>query len=285
MTGGARRAGADPGASPTSAGTRTSASTGAGRHPTEVGGVAHQAPQPEEAAVQAAAVEEAAAEAAAAGGPASGVAEADAAGAAEPGDGTGVEANGAAAEAVEAGEAGAATTDPAEAGAAESGGATVEDGGPGDEALADSVADLERLRQERDEFLDALRRLQADFENYRKRVQRQQDESVARAAEQLVAALLPALDAFELAAEHLVGDEQVSPGGLLQAAALLRDILAKEGVDRIGEAGDPFDPTAHEAVEHVADDGGDGPVVEAVLRAGYRYRGRTIRPAMVKVRG
>jgi molecular chaperone GrpE len=149
----------------------------------------------------------------------------------------------------------------------------------------DVAAELARLRQERDEYLDALRRLQADFENYRKRVQRQQDESVARAAERLVAALLPALDAFDLAAEHLVGDEHVSPGGLLQAAALLQDILAKEGVERVGEAGDPFDPTAHEAVEHVEDEGGEGPVVDTVLRAGYRYQGRTVRPAMVKVRG
>ncbi len=154
------------------------------------------------------------------------------------------------------------------------------------EPVAVSAAELGELKRERDDYLDALRRLQADFENYRKRVQRQQDEAVARAAEQLVGALLPALDAFELAAEHLVGDEEVSPGGLLQAAALLRDILAKEGVERLGEVGDRFDPTAHEAVEHVTDDApGEGPVVEAVLRAGYRYRGRTIRPAMVKVRG
>lgn len=144
---------------------------------------------------------------------------------------------------------------------------------------------MDELRSERDEYLDALRRLQADFENYRKRVQRQQEESVARAVERLVTALLPALDAFDLAAEHLVGDEQVSPGGLLQAASLLRDALAKEGLERVGEPGDPFDPNAHEAVEHTADGDGDGPVVEAVLRAGYRYNGRTVRPAMVKVRG
>lgn len=154
--------------------------------------------------------------------------------------------------------------------------------GPDDLGADDPVG---QLRVERDEYLDALRRLQADFENYRKRVQRQQEEVVARAGERLVAALLPALDAFDLAAEHLVGDEQVSPGGLLQAAALLRDTLAKEGLERVGEPGDPFDPNAHEAVEHTADESGQGPVVDAVLRSGYRYNGRTVRPAMVRVRG
>jgi molecular chaperone GrpE len=144
---------------------------------------------------------------------------------------------------------------------------------------------LEVACRQRDEYLDALRRLQADFENYRKRVQRQQDESLSRAAERLVSALLPALDAFDLAAAHLVGDEQASPGGLLQAVGLLRDTLAKEGLEQIGAAGDPFDPTAHEAVDHVDDDGGDGPTIDTVLRSGYRFGGRVVRPAMVKVRG
>jgi molecular chaperone GrpE len=148
--------------------------------------------------------------------------------------------------------------------------------------LAEQLAVAQR---ERDEYLDALRRLQADFENYRKRVQRQQEDVILRAMERLVAAMLPALDAFELAEEHLVGDEAVSPGGLLQAVALLRDTLAKEGLERIGAVGDAFDPTAHEAVEHAPDGDGQGPVVEVVLRPGYRFRGRMVRPAMVKVRG
>lgn len=139
--------------------------------------------------------------------------------------------------------------------------------------------------RQRDEYLDALRRLQADFENYRKRVQRQQEESISRAGDRLVLSILPALDAFDLAAAHLVGDDQASPGGFIQAAALLRDTLAKEGLEQVGEVGDPFDPTAHEAVEHVEDGGESGPRIDTVLRAGYRFGGRVIRPAMVKVRG
>ena len=159
--------------------------------------------------------------------------------------------------------------------------------GAGAEAVeAGAGADeLAVVTRERDEYLDALRRLQADFDNFRKRVQRQQQDVVARAAEQVVTALLPALDAFDLAESHLAGDESVSPGGLLQAAALLRDTLAKEGLERVAEAGDLFDPTAHQAVEHVEGDGEDGPLVDTVLRPGYRWKGRVVRPAMVKVRG
>ena len=153
------------------------------------------------------------------------------------------------------------------------------------EAEAEADDELAAVTRERDEYLDALRRLQADFDNFRKRVQRQQQDVVARAAEQVVAALLPALDAFDLAESHLSGDESVSPGGLLQAAALLRDTLAKEGLARVGEGGDLFDPTAHQAVEHVEGGGEDGPLVDTVLRPGYRWKGRVIRPAMVKVRG
>jgi molecular chaperone GrpE len=83
---------------------------------------------------------------------------------------------------------------------------------------------------------------------------------------------------------------------LLQAAGLVDDALAKEGLERIDDAGAPFDPTVHDAVEHAAAAAGDtpgtaagpvvaGPVVAEVLRPGYRWKGRVIRPAMVRVRG
>jgi molecular chaperone GrpE len=154
-------------------------------------------------------------------------------------------------------------------------------------AVEDDLADVvTATRRERDEYLDALRRLQADFENYRKRVQRQQEDMTARAADGFVTDLLPALDAFELAVDHLSGDEGSSPSGLLQATTLLQDILEKQGLERVGQAGEAFDPTAHDAVEHVeATESDTGPVVDAVLRSGFRWKGRVIRPAMVRVRG
>ena len=150
-------------------------------------------------------------------------------------------------------------------------------GAPGDEDSLDTV------RRARDEYLDMVRRVQADFENYK-----QQTDLVERAGENLVARLLPALDAFDLARAHLSDEENASGGvkALLQAAGLVTDALAKDGLERIDDPGAPFDPTVHDAVEHApAEDGAESGVVADVLRAGYRWKGRVIRPAMVRVRG
>lgn len=113
---------------------------------------------------------------------------------------------------------------------------------PGGDELIRSV------EAERDEYLDALRRLQADFENYRKRVAKQQLEEADRAARSLVDKLLPVLDVLDLAAAHL-GDPTSDDGrALVQATALLNDVLTKEGLERIDPIGEPFDPSLHEAV-------------------------------------
>ncbi|MFZ0665116.1 MAG: nucleotide exchange factor GrpE [Acidimicrobiales bacterium] len=198
----------------------------------------------------------------------------------------------------------------------------------------DGPEEIVRLAKERDEVLDTLRHLQADFENYKKRVERQSQELRDRANERLVEALLPALDAFGMARAHL-SDSDASPEtkALLQAASLFESALQKEGLERIVAEGVPFDPSSHEAVDHVAADhvaadhvsagnvsagnvsadgagsesdiaegeivgdgpdvsetsdaGGShaGPTVDAVFRPGYVWKGRVIRPAMVRVRG
>jgi molecular chaperone GrpE len=153
-------------------------------------------------------------------------------------------------------------------------------------AAVDERGEAER---ERDEYLDALRRLQADFENYRKRVERQFEELAARGVSALVGRLLPVLDALDLAEDHLLaetpndGAVSAETKALVQARALLLDTLGKEGLERVGAAGEAFDPTVHDAVAHA--DGEGGPTVDEVLRAGYRWRGQVLRPAMVKVRG
>lgn len=142
-------------------------------------------------------------------------------------------------------------------------------------------ASVEAVAAQRDEYLDALRRLQADFENYKKRVLKQQTEHLERAAEALVVKLLPVLDAVDLAVAH-AGD---SPEGKVVGpiATSLVDVLGKEGLERIDPLGQPFDPNQHDAVAH--EEGGDEPEVSEVLRAGYRWKGRVLRPAMVKVKG
>jgi len=156
--------------------------------------------------------------------------------------------------------------------------------GPADEADPREV-----LTRERDEYLLALQRTQADFENYRKRIARQQEEQAARAAQHLVDKLLPVLDALDLAENHLKASVDVGEGAkaLHASRAMLMDILAREGLERVDQPEVPFDPAVHDAVAHAEGDGGPGgeTVVDEVMRSGYRWKGQVLRPAMVRVRG
>lgn len=144
--------------------------------------------------------------------------------------------------------------------------------------LAPEPDPIAQLAKERDEFKDALVRLQADFENYKKRILKQQTEHLERAAEALVDKLLPVLDTADLALAHGGGEE------VKQVTAALTAALEREGLERIDPIGSQFDPTLHDAVAHEPSDGGEQVVVE-VMRAGYRWKGRVLRPALVKVRG
>ncbi len=143
------------------------------------------------------------------------------------------------------------------------------------ELEAQLLEDMDRLQSERNDYLDQLLRTRADFDNYRKRILKQQSEHQERAAESLVVKLLDALDTFELAVAHGQGFEQVHE--------MLVMTLSKEGLERIDPAGEMFDPNEADAVAH--EDGDGGPVVAEVLRPGYRWKGRVLRPAMVKVKG
>lgn len=137
------------------------------------------------------------------------------------------------------------------------------------------------------DYLDDLKRLQAEFENYKKQVVRRQTEHLERAAESIVTHLLPVLDAGDRARAH--GAEEAA--GI---AGLLYDTLRKEGLEGLGaQAGDVFDPNLHDAVAHEPADEDEaaegeeapGSVIAEVLREGYRWKGRLIRPAMVRVKG
>ena len=155
-------------------------------------------------------------------------------------------------------------------------------------AASELEADLARLSQlqsERDEYLDTLRRVQAEFENYRKRVIKEQTALVDRATSGLVEQLLPVLDSFELALKNLdsVGSDDIESvrKGVELVYAELVGVLEKAGLSRIEAEGKPFDPNVHEAV--MQEDGDGEPVVTDVLRTGYTLKGRVLRPAMVKV--
>lgn len=144
------------------------------------------------------------------------------------------------------------------------------------QAAADAVeVDLELLLAERAQYLDAYRRAQADFENYRKQAQKRHDDAVVRSLGRFVEGLLPVLDSCDAALSH--GATEVEP-----VLAALYGALSKEGLERIDPKGAPFDPTEAEAVLHDPGEGGEQVVAE-VLRPGYRWRGQVLRPAMVKV--
>ena len=145
------------------------------------------------------------------------------------------------------------------------------------EELASEIAsEIHELSEQRDTYRDIAQRVQADFENYRKRVQAQARDEAERATARLAEALLPVLDATEAA--YLRHPEEVGP--------LLNVLLAelkKQGLEPLNLEDRPFDPNLAEAVAHEPGEGGDVVVAE-VLRSGYRWNGRTLRPAMVRTR-
>jgi molecular chaperone GrpE len=140
-------------------------------------------------------------------------------------------------------------------------------------------------RAEAAEYLDHLKRLKAEFDNYRKRVLKEQTRAVEFATEPIMTRLLEVLDEFELAvmaAERKPEFEQFLRG-VEMVYAKLKEILRAEGLEAIDAQGKPFDPEVHEALLQ-SDDAGEGePFVSDVLRTGYRLKGRVLRPAGVKV--
>lgn len=155
----------------------------------------------------------------------------------------------------------------------------VDDGAPpAPISVEDLVVDLERVSNERDEYLDSLRRVQAEFENYRKAVAKREADAIARANNGLVTEMLPVLDACDSAIAN--GAADVEP-----VRTSLIDALTKQGLERFDPHGEPFNPEQHEAVMHEEGEGEDGPVVAEVLRVGYAWLGNVVRPAMVRTQG
>jgi molecular chaperone GrpE len=141
---------------------------------------------------------------------------------------------------------------------------------------------LAKTEQERDEYLADLQRVAADFENYRKRVARDQEKLTARAHERLVKELLPVLDdlerALEAAAEH---EEAKLEDGVRLVHRELKEALAKEGLVEIDTNGQ-FDPHKHEALLTQPSEENEGAIIE-VLQKGYRLGDRVVRPARVVI--
>lgn len=174
--------------------------------------------------------------------------------------------------AVDSGAAEAAeSSDSAGNGAAETG------AGAPDEKWAKLQAELEDLRQ-------TLLRRQADFENYRKRIERERGEDARRGAARVMEGLLTVLDGFEraLAAHREPAYEDYRKGFELIYRQLLDD-LTRQGLERIDPTGKPFDPHRHQAVERVESADHEDGVVLGIFQPGYLFHGKVLRPALVRV--
>jgi molecular chaperone GrpE len=150
------------------------------------------------------------------------------------------------------------------------------DGGDPDQISVDPI--LAELQSQIGERTADLQRLQAEYANYRKRMDRDRALLAEAATGTVLAAFLPVLDDLDRAAQH--GD---LTGPLKSVSDQIDGVLTKFGLQPFGEVGDPFDPTIHEAVLHDSSDAVDAPTCTTVMRKGYRMGERLLRPAMVGV--
>jgi len=149
--------------------------------------------------------------------------------------------------------------------------------------LEDMRRQLEEQKEQAQNYFNQLARMKADFENLRRRSQKEKDEIVEYASEQLVKLLLPVLDNFERALADESGDFGKFKEGVKMIYDQIYEILSKEGLKPIPAKGEEFDPEKHEAVmSEKSPECPDNTVLEE-LRKGYTFKGKVIRPAMVKV--
>ena len=141
------------------------------------------------------------------------------------------------------------------------------------------------LEAELKEKSDRILRLQADFENFRRRTAKEKEELAAVITQNILGDLLPLLDNFERAMAVEQTDGEAFQKGVEMIFTQLREVLDKHGLQSIEAEGQTFDPNFHQAVMRVEDsDAPDGTITQ-VLQKGYQAKGRVIRPAMVQVAG
>jgi len=153
------------------------------------------------------------------------------------------------------------------------------------EELSPEKIEIKRLEQELEEKQNRLLRLQADFENYRRRVRLDQEAAMKYRAQSLIENLLPVLDNFERALNIEVKEEETKQllKGMEMVYRQLQDALKTEGLNVIEAVGKEFDPNYHHAVMQVNDSNYESNVVVEELQKGYILKDRVIRPTMVKV--
>jgi len=144
---------------------------------------------------------------------------------------------------------------------------------------------LEREKERADGYLNRLKYLQADFENYQKRVEREREELVKRGNEELILKLLGVVDDLERAIEASKNssDKEVLVSGVEMVLKQFQATLAEEGLSQIEAVGKPLDPELHEVITTVETDQYPENIIVRVLRKGYKLNGKVIRPSMVEV--
>lgn len=152
---------------------------------------------------------------------------------------------------------------------------------PAQEAQAERDNELSQLKSERDMLYDRLARLQAEFDNYRKRQTREQQDFRDFALAEAIKALLPIVDSFDRALQASEGPEFRKGVELINRQ--FHDALTKLGVEPLDAKGQPFDPNYHQAVQMVETDEADHNHVVDELQRGYKLKDRLLRPAMVRV--
>ena len=146
------------------------------------------------------------------------------------------------------------------------------------------AAELQKLKAEKEELLQTMIRRQADFENFRKRTERDRHEEGRRGVERLVLDLIPVLDAFDRAMQaHQDPAYEEYRKGVTLIRKQLWDSIAKHGVQRIEAAGKMFDPHQHQAIERLESEEYPDGFIVAVFQDGYTFHGRVLRPAIVRV--
>jgi len=161
-----------------------------------------------------------------------------------------------------------------------------DDGSIGDppEGGGTPASELEKLKAEKEELMQTMIRRQADFENFKKRTERDRIEEGRRGVERMITDLIPVMDAFDRA---LQGHDDPAYEEYRKGVTLIRkqlwDAIARHGVQRIEASGKMFDPHQHQAIERLeSDEYPDGSVV-AVFQDGYLFNGKVLRPAIVRV--
>lgn len=161
----------------------------------------------------------------------------------------------------------------------------VKEESPEQKQIRELTEQLEQARKQSEDYLDRLRRSMAEFDNFRKRTEKEKEQEKTKGVLEVVSTVLPLLDNFERALASIPDEEKqnATAKGVEMMYHQFVDALKAIGVEEIPAEGEPFDPNKHNAVTHIEDEKMDENIVCEVFQKGYSYKGQVVRYSMVKV--